>query len=133
MEVILGELFGRVAGGVDDTHRTPLSRDRDDQGARPASVGAGLRETMGAGYHESGLGSAEHELYGASAGGGERAWHVGDPDGRLCDEGEVYGSHEADPILFQLLPCLPDDCLWRGFGVELFWRGGGGRRSASSG
>jgi hypothetical protein len=79
---------------------------------------------MGAGYHESGLGSAEHELYGASAGGGERAWHVGDPDGRLCDEGEVYGSHEADPILFQLLPCLPGDCLWRGFGVELFWRGG---------
>ena len=82
MEVILGKLFGRVAGGVDDTHRlSPSREDRDGQGARPASVGAGLRKTMGAGYHEGGMESAEHELDGASVGGGEWAWQIGDPNG----------------------------------------------------
>ena len=81
MKVFLGELLGRIAGSVDDSHWVVPVEDRDGQRARPAGVGAGLRETMGAGYQEGGLESAEHELYGASVGGGERAWQVGDSDG----------------------------------------------------
>ncbi len=75
MKVFLGELFGRVAGGVDDAHRPmiPAREDRDSQGARPAGVSTSLREAVRACHNEGGLGGAEHELYGASVGGGERA------------------------------------------------------------
>jgi hypothetical protein len=72
VEVFLGELFGGVAGGVDDAHRVIPVEDWDGQGAGPAGVGAGLRKASGAGYYEGGLGGAENELYGASVGGRER-------------------------------------------------------------
>ena len=78
MEVFLGELFGGVAGGVDDAHRVIPVEDWDGQGAGPAGVGAGLGEASGAGHYEGGLGGAENELYGALVDGSERMRSVGD-------------------------------------------------------
>src|SRR5829696_6388590 len=46
---------------------------------------------MGARYHEGGLGGAQHKLYGAPVGASERARHIGEPGGRLCDSAEAFG------------------------------------------
>jgi hypothetical protein len=35
----------------------------------------------------------------------------------LCDEGEISGLYEADPVCFQFLAHLPGDCHRWGFGV----------------
>ncbi len=100
MEVFLGELFGGVAGGVDDANWVVLVENRDGQGAGPAGVGTGLGEATGTGHHEGGLGGAENELYGASVGGRERERSVYYPRGRQRYGGEVSGAYEADPIRF---------------------------------
>ena len=56
VEVFFGELFCGVAASVDDTYWVVSTiEDWDGQRARPAGVGAGLRETPGTGYHEGGL------------------------------------------------------------------------------
>ena len=75
MKVFLGELFGRVAGGVDDAHRPmiPAREDRDGQGARPAGGGTSLREAVRACHNEGGLEGGEQKPHGASLGSGERA------------------------------------------------------------
>ena len=79
MKFFFGELFGGVAGGIDDPYRMVSTEDRDGQGVRPAGIGASLREAPGAGNQEGGLEGTEHELYGAFVGGRERTWRrIGD-------------------------------------------------------
>ena len=72
MEVLFGELFGRVAGSIDEAYRVFSVENRDSQRAVPAGIGAGLREASGTGQHEGGLGGTEHEFYGAFV--GAREW-----------------------------------------------------------
>src|SRR5215210_4695657 len=81
VEVLVGKLFGGVAGGIDEAYRVFSVENRDSQRAGPAGIGAGLREASGTGHQEGGLGGAEPEFYGACVGARERARRV---DAHCC-------------------------------------------------
>src|SRR5918998_718769 len=118
VKVFFGELFGGVAGSVEDAYQAGTVEDRHGQGIRPAGVGAGLREASGTGHHEGRLGGAEHKLYGAFVSRRERARRRGGyPRARLRDEGEVLGPYEADPVRLELLARFFGDRLWWGGGI----------------
>ena len=74
VKVFLGELLGRIAGSVDDSHWVVTVEDRDGKGARPAGVGAGLREAPRPGHDEGGLEGTQHELYSAFVSSRKWGW-----------------------------------------------------------